>query len=228
MDKLITISHVCSLGNVCQSSKILKDIGFKKESYPFDWIFSSPANIINILEDDFTLFLNKELYVNMYSRRFGKHRLDYSKCGHKIYHNKMFFHHNPKDKENDYNYFIRCVNRFRQLLKKESNKLFVITFNNITEDLENIKKQIIELNNYMSTKTSNYYIFVICHIPNQKILKFDILDIDNIKFLFLYTKSHSNGIKLSDSKENEFLKNLLLKSYSFQIEKLDNTHPNLM
>jgi hypothetical protein len=222
MDKSITISHVCSLGNFCQSSQILKETGLKKESYPFDWIFSSPANIINILEDDFTQFLNKELYEKMYSIKFGKYKtIDYKKCGHKIYHNKMFFHHNPKNNDNDYNYFIRCVDRFRKLLKKELNKLFVITFTNLTENIESIKKQIIELNNYISTKTSNYYIFVICHIPNQKIFKFKILDIDNIKFVLLYTKSRSNGIRIGDFKENEMLYKLLLDSYSFQIEKLE-------
>jgi len=223
MDKLITISHVCSLGNVCQSSQILKETSLKKESYPFDWIHISPTNIINILEDDFTQFLNKELYVNMYTIQFGKYkRIDYKKCEHKIYQNKMFFHHNPKNNDNHYNYFIRCVNRFRQLLKKESNKLFVITFPNLNnEDIENKKNQVIELNNYISTKTSNYYIFVICHIPNQKIFKFTILDIDNIKFVLLYTKSRTNGIRLGDFKENQILYKLLLDSYSFQIEKLE-------
>ena len=222
MDKLITISYVCSLGNFCQSSQLLKDTCLKKESYPFDWIFTNSANIINILEDDFSKFLDKELYVNIYSRQFLRNRhIDYKKCGHKIYHNKMFFHHNPKNNDNDYNYLIRCVDRFRKLLKKESNKLFVITFNNLTEDIESIKKQIIELNNYMSTKTSNYYMFVICHIPNQKMFKFNILDINNIKFVLLYTKSCSNGIRLIDLQENENLNNLLLKSYSFEIEKLE-------
>ena len=223
MDKLITISHVCSLGNVCQSSQILKDTKLKKESYPFDWIHVNPANIINILEDNFSQFLNKELYENIYSVKFGKYTcIDYSICGHKIYNSHMFFHHNPKNNDNDYNYFIRCVDRFKQLLKKESNKLFVITFPNLNnEDIENKKNQVIELNNYISTKTSNYYIFVICHILNQKIFKFNILDIDNIKFLLLYTKNKSNGVKLVDLKENEILNNLLLESYSFQIEKLE-------
>ena len=43
----------------------------------------------------------------------------------------MFNHHNPLNNENDYNYYIRCVNRFRELLQNEELKLFIIIFVNM-------------------------------------------------------------------------------------------------
>lgn len=209
---MITICHVCSLGTLCQSSQLLKDTHLKEESYPFDWIFSSPSNIIDIIEDNFSKFLNTDLYLSV-----NPHQ-----CSHTIYCNYMFNHHNPKDNELDYNYFIRCVDRFRKLLCTQSNKLFVITFPDRDNDLkyiESIKQQIIEFNKYISTKTSNYYIFVIYHIVTQDSTKIDILDIDNIKFVKFYTKSNSNGIRLTNPVDNELLKKCLLDSYSFKYKK---------
>ena len=58
-NKLIQINHVCSLGTHCQSSDLIKDLHLKQESYPFDWIFSSPVMVINTLKDDFSQFLNR-------------------------------------------------------------------------------------------------------------------------------------------------------------------------
>ena len=42
MDKII---YACSLGPQCHSSNILKRLNIKKESYPFDWIFSNLKNL---------------------------------------------------------------------------------------------------------------------------------------------------------------------------------------
>ena len=57
------VRHVCSLGTVCLSSRMLKDTGLKRESYPFDWTFSKPNIIERILEDDFGQFLHRDLLV---------------------------------------------------------------------------------------------------------------------------------------------------------------------
>jgi len=214
MNQIITIHHVCSLGPHCQSSQLCKATKLKRESYPFDWIFSSPTNIINILEDDFCLFLNRELYVSNKP----------SKCSHTLYRENMFNHHNPKDNNDHYNYFTRCVERFRKLLGKKCNKLFILTFVNVNNDvnqIQHIKQQVIQLNDYISTKTKNYYMLVICHIPYQDNYKTTLLDIDNIKFILLYTQSRSNGLALLDPVEDNLTHKLLLDNYLFQIKNLE-------
>lgn len=216
MTDFITINHVCSLGPHCQSSKLCKSTNLKRESYPFDWIFSNPANIIHILEDDFALFLNRELYVNVSNKPY--------RCSHTLYRESMFNHHNPKDNNEHYSYFTRCVERFRKLLSKESNKLFILAFVNVNNDLnhiEIIKQQVLRLNEYISTKTTKHYMFVICHIPDQDNYTQTIVDINNIKFISLYTKSRSNGLALLDPAEDKLLQQLLLDNYSFQITNLE-------
>lgn len=104
------INYVCSLGGWCQSAQLLKRNGYKLCSYPFDWIFSSCENIIHCLEDDFKIFLDKTYYVN----------ISHSQCGHSYYHVQMFNHRNPLQNKNDYNYYVRCIGRFKDLLKKKN------------------------------------------------------------------------------------------------------------
>ena len=66
-----TIKHTCSLGQLCQSSQILKSIGLKKCSYPFDWIFSSCDNILHCIQDDFNIFLDKSYYISKSDKQCG-------------------------------------------------------------------------------------------------------------------------------------------------------------
>ena len=49
---------------------------------------------------------------------------------------------------NEYNYFIRCVNRFNELLKFPSHKLFIIMYVNKTKTYKSIKKNIIMFNDF--------------------------------------------------------------------------------
>ena len=102
------IVHVCSLGNYCHSSYLLKRLQLKVCSYPFDWIFTNIHMIKHIIEDNFTIFLNKSYYKS----------ISHNRCSHLYYKESMFRHHNPLINMNDYNYFIRCINRFNSLLKQ--------------------------------------------------------------------------------------------------------------
>lgn len=95
------INNFCSLGTLCHRSLLLKRNKLKKESYPFDWIFSN-CNIINhCISNNFKIYLDKSYYI----------KINDFKCGHSYYHENMFNHHNPL--KNDYNYFVRCVERFK-------------------------------------------------------------------------------------------------------------------
>ena len=100
------IKYVCSLGNCCHTSQFMKDNKLKKCSYPFDWILSNHNIIIHCIKDNFVKFLDKSYYVS-YSDK---------KCFHKYYNDFMFFHHEPLINNDDYNYFIRCIDRFNNLL----------------------------------------------------------------------------------------------------------------
>lgn len=92
-----------SLGQNCLVSWYLKSLGLKTNSYPFDWIFSSPHIISDCIEDDFRSFLDKGYYSNRFFSNFN---------GHNKYHKKLFNHKRPYSSTSDYDYYQRCVLRF--------------------------------------------------------------------------------------------------------------------
>ena len=205
------INYTCSLGSLCHSSQILKRNNLKLCSYPFDWIFSDWYNIIHCIEDNFNIFLDKSYYINI-SR---------SRCGHSKYNSCMFNHHNPLINIGHYNYYVRCVDRFKNLLQKQQHKLFIMTFVNMNNIDENIKNNIIDFNNKFSKYTSNYTLLVIFNISNKHhhhIFTYN----DNIHFLELYTLSDSNGLQFKNNDDNIYLDSIIKSKYNFNIKNESN------
>jgi hypothetical protein len=190
------INYTCSLGSLCHSSQLLKRN--KLSSYPFDWIFSNCDNMIHCIEDNF--------YINTQSI-----------CGHSKYNNCMFNHHNPLRNINYYNYNVRCVDIFKELLKKQDHKLFIITFVNMNNIDDNLKNKMIEFNNKLTKYTSNYTLFVIFHIPNKEQNNIFTYN-DNIDFLELHTISVSNGSVFVNNNDNIYLDNIIKSKYNFNIK----------
>ena len=201
------INYVCSLGGHCHSSQLLKVNNLKKCSYPFDWIFSNYNNILHCIQDDFNCFLDKSKYISINNNPCG--------CGHSYYNNYMFVHHNLLNNENDYNYYIRCVNRFKNLLQYEEHKLFVMIFINIQNVEENVKNDIINFNNNFSKYTKNYTLLVIFHIPNQQQNHHIFTYTGNIHFLELHTLSVSDGVKFENDDDNIYSDNIINSKYNF-------------
>ncbi len=198
------INHVCSLGEFCQTASILKRNNLKLCSFPFDWIFSSYNNIIDCLEDDFKNFLNKSHYESV----------ENDKCEH-LYYDRIFFnHHNPLNNEKDYNYFERCVNRFRNLLNSNGTKLFIIFIsgNGINE---NVKNDIINFDKRFSKFTREYKLLVIQCIYNQSTNNHFSSFIDNIHFLDLYISGKTNGVSFENESDNQYLDNIIKSNYDF-------------
>ena len=207
---MVEINYVCSFGSLCQSAEILKQNNLKLCSYPFDWIFSSYTNIMHCIEDDFKVFLDKSYYIN----------ISQSRCGHSKYHNRMFNHKNPLINIDDYNYYVRCVDRFREMLKKQEPKMFVMIFIN-TETNSNsdiFKRNIIDFNNKLSNYTSNYTLLVIINYPNKQINHHVFTYTDNIHFLELYSLSHSGGSSFHNNNDNIYLNNIIKSNYKFNIK----------
>lgn len=200
-------SYVCSLGDHCITSKRIKEMGLKKMSFPFDWIFSNTDMILECIEDDFKVFLDKSNYVS----------LPNSRCGHKIYHERMFEHHEPLKNADHYDYFIRCIARFRALLESEKPKLFIITSTNNSLPLDTSK--IINFNNKFKKHTTNYKLLYIYH-KNSGRLEHKFTDVEGIDILELHTHSVDTGFQFRTNGENDYLSNILRKKYSFDVETL--------
>ena len=207
------INYTCSLGTLCHSSQILKRNKYKLCSYPFDWIFSDCDNIIDCIEDNFNIFLDKSYYINISS----------SKCGHSKYNNYMFNHFNPLINVDHYNYYERCVDRFKILLEKQEHKLFTMIYINNNNNIDNsFKNKIIDFNNKFSKHTSNYTLLVIFDISNTKEHYHNFTYSDNIHFLELNTLSKSNGVNFENEDDNIYLDNILKSNYIFDIKNIVN------
>ena len=201
------INHVCSLGGLCHSSQILKRNKLKVCSYPFDWIFSNTSMIIDCIEDEFVKFLDKSYYINV----------SLLKCKHSYYSRDIiFYHHNPLKKRNHYNYYVRCADRFKQLLQYQEHKLFIMTIPNIVNMNDDIKNNIIEFNNKLSKHTTNYTLLTILHI-HSGYQRQESTYHDNIHFLEIHTISKTDGSDFFDKSDTVYFDDILKTTYNFNI-----------
>jgi len=206
-------NYVCSLGTLCHTANFIKKHNLKKCSYPFDWIFSNINIVIDCLKDDFKEFLDKDNYIDHCSN-------NPELCGHKIYDSAMFNHTSPRTEEG-YEYYVRCVNRFRNLLSKKEEKLFIVM--SVNDEYNHIENSIIELNKVLKNITCNFKIlFIKNHAGllenSHSIISIDNIDnIDNIDILELYTVSLSNGIDFNNNNDNIYLDEIFSSRYKFDI-----------
>jgi hypothetical protein len=209
------ITYVCSLGPFCHTASFLKRNQLKMASYPFDWVFSKLDIVDHCIQDDFKIFLDKSYYVDNGSKWHD------NQCGHTKYHINMFNHHDLR-KEKDYSYFVRCVDRFRELLQKKEHKLFMFLFPNgeYNSHTESFKDSIIAFNNTLKANTSNYTLLCIISIPHKEFPLAKFSKVDNIDFLELHTVSKSDGIKFKEESDNVYMDTVLLNKYRFNLHKL--------
>jgi hypothetical protein len=126
-----TFSQAVSLGNFCHSAQVLKDLGYRIFSGPFDWIFSNPRALSHILSDDFKVFLDRSYYypVPVHERKVPEANF----CEHLFYKQNfgihhLFNHHLPNE-ENDYFHYLQAVQEFRSTLKSSEPVLYLIVSN---------------------------------------------------------------------------------------------------
>lgn len=211
---MISIKNVCSLGFNCHIASMLKINNLKVASYPFDWIMGGLNVVKKCLQDDFQTYLDKDSYIE------GKHR---NSCGHKTFKYNMFAHHNPLHNNADYEYFSRCVERFRYLLASDNNKLFLISIINGEHGVgdkisETLIGEFIELNNMLNNITKNSYLLVVVNYPNKKENKKNIKIInDNLYVMEIDTLSSNNGVCYTNSLDNKFLIDSINEIFRFEL-----------
>jgi Putative papain-like cysteine peptidase (DUF1796) len=111
-------NHI-SLGTHCHMAQVLKDLGLRTWSGPFDWIFSTPGMVRDCLADDFAALTDRsELETIPLAERPEP---DIGRCRHKLYraryhHPCVFNHHDPASSEADYAFLTEGVRRFRAAL----------------------------------------------------------------------------------------------------------------
>ena len=208
-----TINYICSLGTLCHTASWIKQMQMKKCSFPFDWIYSNINMIIDIIDDDFKIFLDRNNHIP------GKRETDGKRMsGHKVYGERIFNHHYLLD-DDTYNYFVRCVKRFRLLTKKKENKLFIVSFLNRTEKIskEELESDIMNLYKKLESITTNFNLLVVYH-RNGHNMRSEIVEInENIKMIEIFTQEISNGTDIKNEVENKFYNDCIFKLYDFKI-----------
>lgn len=202
-----TINYIIPFGSNCFIASNLKRNNIKLTSYPFDWIFSYPNDIIDMIETNFEKILNKNFYL------YKDLNINYN--FHKEYcpELRMFNHYNPY-KESDYEYIKRCINRFNNVLKKKENKLFIMMFTN--NNVNNEIKNIIKLKHIIDKKTSEYDI--ICFFQEKRGYQDKkIINYLNIKLIQLSTIDDNNGVNFILDKDEEYFNTIINEFYKIEL-----------
>ena len=138
----------------------------------------------------------------------------------------MFRHYNPLILEY-YDYYIRCVNRFRELLNNTNNKLFMVFYpNHNNKDIINIKKDLEKLNDILQQKTTNFKILCVFHFSNRN-NRYEFYNENNIDYLLLSTKSKCYGLKFINDNDNSFFDYIFNNLYKFNINNELNKNYDL-
>jgi len=163
-------------GYRCSSAGLFKELNVKIESYPFDWLISRLPVIKHIISNKFIEFLNKNNYVEINTKTIHYQDNDNNLiiCNESILYNKYyenFFNNilipknltnsydtykyflamNHKNIINDFDYYLRCINRFNFLMKEDkSNKLYlhITPIISIEEYIEKKDEIISEFNDF--------------------------------------------------------------------------------
>ena len=134
---------IFSFGFRCSSAAILKKLGLKTESYPFDWLVSDLSVIQKCFSDNFKEFLNIENYQRKYSNTYemadsnqgficDEHLMvnmfyqpENEQNVENTYQYKLAMNHHNIKETKDHEYYTRCVDRMRDIFNKDSNKIYL-------------------------------------------------------------------------------------------------------
>jgi hypothetical protein len=201
------INYIIPLGSQCFSAFFLKLNNLKLASFPFDWIFSSPIVIIDMLDDNFSKFLDKDNYVfNDINIKTNKHKIYLPEL-------EMFNHRNPM-KHEDYLYYLRCVNRFYSVIENNKKKLFLFT--SLKNEIENELENICLLRNKLAKLTDNFILLCIFQKCTGEQSK-EIIFHDNIILIQMYTLGDSDGVIFLNNEDNIFYKTIIDELFTFDL-----------
>lgn len=206
----------CSLGYGCHSAAILKYQGLKTESYPFDWMNSRPEMIKDCIKDDFQKFLDKSYYSEI-----ANHWDDHAVCQNDFYapllldnpspeKHIIFRHRDPLTDDAAYEYYQRCVERFRNLLSSDEEKTFIIMYPNRGLDITASITDALSLSAFLSEHTTNFKLIAV-HQSVTGYRSYKLINGQNLKFVNLTTVTQDDGGNYTGHDDNMYLNDIIKK-----------------
>ena len=139
---------IFSVGHRCTSTSLIKEMRQKFETYPFDWVVSKLDVLVHCIETDFEEYLRMENYLDMrtetfnlcddvkthvcyenilYNKYYEDEYMVESKVENKIgtYGMKLAMTHHDIRTSKDYQYFQRCIQRFKKILSLPHQKFYL-------------------------------------------------------------------------------------------------------
>lgn len=224
-DKNTIINHIISLGTTCYTSQLLKKADLKKYSGPFDWIFSSPAMVAHVIDDDFNIFLDKSHHKNIptkFSRISGTRELP---VAHQFYLDNysvsdVFNHHDVNINE-DYNYFTRAIERFRKVLLLSEPVMFVIC----TKHSEDTHKQFKMVSSAILKRKSSLSClrYISIEEGDSTLPTCEILDNSIYDFELIHFKSSSKwkDLNFENLIDDIAILNIISRGVNFKLMQID-------
>lgn len=146
---------IFSVGYRCSTAGILKQMGLKTESYPFDWLISRTNVIRHCIENKFVEFMNLNNYEKRNTKTYNNKDTENEGfiCEENIIFNRFYQdenkmyeintyqynlamnHHNILE-EKDNQYYRRCIERFQSLLCLNEPKMFIHITPLIVKEIE--------------------------------------------------------------------------------------------
>lgn len=126
-----------SLGSACDAAMILDKIKFRKNAYPFDWLWnleSGIENVIDIISSDFKNIVSENSYIQ--TRHY---RLPNPVVVYKEYPTVIHMHSNPMINKKDHYTLLRRIQRFQEVMKSQTRIHFIYYRNHYEDTLVNPK-----------------------------------------------------------------------------------------
>jgi Putative papain-like cysteine peptidase (DUF1796) len=208
------VRYILSLGSHCYPSWLLKRMGLKRFSTPFDWIFSDPLMVADCINDDFSAFLDKQQII---SSHLGNGEFGHNLYSEKYQRESIFNHHNPRDSDSDYEYFVRAATRFSLVLRSRQTKLFVC----LAAPSRLSDAATSELLEALNRSTSHFYcLFIECE-PSDNCRTTPLVTAEKstnmfAKYKLVPTSPMINGLSFEREADNEAVSNLL-SGFNFEL-----------
>jgi hypothetical protein len=185
---------IISFGYRCSAAGIIKALGLKTESYPFDWMISSLPVIKDCIETNFAAFTDSSQYTTHPVDAYN--HIDYENiyiCKETMTLNNYYNHYedgktsyqyccalNHHKMPNDLEYFKRCIERLYGLFTLRTNKFYlhfsrIIGPNTYNATHLTILNEFREFSAFIQQKTINifglYFILIKGSSPTESIVQ---------------------------------------------------------
>jgi len=117
-----------SLGAACDAAMMMKKLGLRTASYPFDWLFNLDSGLVSVIEmiqDDFQKICAPDCYMP------GNHsEITTEVVAYRDYPTVLHIHSNPMSKTGEHDELVRRFDRFRRALTSRD-KLHFVYYRNL-------------------------------------------------------------------------------------------------